>query len=229
MTERLKQLGDCELVVEAIVERLGQAGIAAPAGNIVAPELILASKPCRCRSPPSPPPASGQQQVAGFHFFNPVPLMRVVEVVDSLASAPRSATPCSPSLRAWATAIVRTKDSPGFIVNHAGRAYGTEACASSAKASPNAPRSPIVCCVSAPASAWGRIELLDLTGLDVSHPVMESIYQQYYQERATARTADRQVEPPAVSGARASQGLLSARRRPAAGQARPQPVPECRR
>ncbi|HXF45474.1 MAG TPA: 3-hydroxyacyl-CoA dehydrogenase family protein, partial [Burkholderiaceae bacterium] len=76
---------------------------------------------------------------------------------------------------------VRAQDTPGFIVNHAGRGYGTEGLKILAE------------CVCEPhvldavlrdacGFKLGPCELLDLTGLDVSHPVMESIYHQYYEE-----------------------------------------------
>ncbi len=76
---------------------------------------------------------------------------------------------------------VRTKDTPGFIVNHAGRAYSTEALKILGE------------CVTSPSEIdrilregagfrMGPLELFDLTALDVSHPVMESIFNQFYQE-----------------------------------------------
>ncbi|MHA5864138.1 3-hydroxyacyl-CoA dehydrogenase family protein, partial [Pseudomonas aeruginosa] len=76
---------------------------------------------------------------------------------------------------------VRTKDSPGFIVNHAGRAYGTEALRILGEGVAECAEIDRVLRECA-GFRMGPFELLDLTGLDVSHPVMESIYQQYYQE-----------------------------------------------
>ncbi len=128
MAERLEQLGDCELVVEAIVERLeAKQELLRRLEAIVAPETILASNTSSLSITAIAAACERPQRVAGFHFFNPVPLMRVVEVVDGLASAPE----VGDALLALAARLghrgVRTKDSPGFIVNHAGRAYGTEA------------------------------------------------------------------------------------------------------
>jgi len=67
---------------------------------------------------------------------------------------------------------VRAKDTPGFIVNHAGRGYGTEALRILGRASRNSTRSTAFC-ATAPDSASAPSSLLDLTGLDVSHPVMD--------------------------------------------------------
>ncbi len=128
VAERPEQPGDCELVVEAIVERLeAKQESLRRLEAIVAPETILASNTSSLSITAIAAACERPQRVAGFHFFNPVPLMRVVEVVDGLASAPE----VGDALLALAARLghrgVRTKDSPGFIVNHAGRAYGTEA------------------------------------------------------------------------------------------------------
>ncbi|MGA4815205.1 3-hydroxyacyl-CoA dehydrogenase family protein [Pseudomonas aeruginosa] len=98
-------------------------------------------------------------------------------------------------------------------------------CASSAKASPNAPRS-TVCCARYAGFRMGPFELLDLTGLDVSHPVMESIYQQYYQEpRYRPHPLTRQLLAAGRLGRKSGQGFY----RYVDGQPQdkpgPQPVP----
>lgn len=156
VAERLEQLGDCELVVEAIVERLeAKQELLRRLEAIVAPETILASNTSSLSITAIAAACERPQRVAGFHFFNPVPLMRVVEVVDGLASARKSATPCSPSPRAWATAAYGPRTAPASSSTMPAAPMAPRPCASSAKASPNAPRS-TVCCASAPASAWGR-------------------------------------------------------------------------
>ena len=67
------------------------------------------------------------QRVVGFHFFNPVPLMKVVEVIDGVRGAPEVGDAMIALARRMGHEPVRAKDTPGFIVNHAGRGYGTEA------------------------------------------------------------------------------------------------------
>lgn len=90
----LADLADCDLVVEAIVENLEvKRELFRQLEAIVGPETILASNTsslsitaiaAACRRP---------ERVAGFHFFNPVPLMKVVEVIEGLRSAPPPAMP----------------------------------------------------------------------------------------------------------------------------------------
>ncbi len=127
-SESLQDLANCDLVVEAIVERLdAKQSLLTELEDIVADDCILATNTSSlsvtgiartCRHP---------GRVAGFHFFNPVPLMKVVEIVDGLATD----AAVGDALLALAARMghrgVRAKDTPGFIVNHAGRAYGTEA------------------------------------------------------------------------------------------------------
>lgn len=182
VSESLADLASCELVVEAIVERLDakQAFISA-LEEIVAPECIIASNTSSLSVTSIARSARNPGRIAGFHFFNPVPLMKVVEVIDGLATSPA----VSETLLALASKMghrgVKAKDTPGFIVNHAGRAYGTEALKIlSEGVASHGDIDRIL--REAAGFRMGPLELFDLTGLDVSHPVMESIYSQFYQE-----------------------------------------------
>ena len=118
------------------------------------------------------------QRLAGFHFFNPVPLMKVVEVISGLKTESRVCTALSEFARQMGHTPVHAQDTPGFIVNHAGRGYGTEALRIiSEGVSDFATVDRIL--RDQVGFRLGPFELMDLTALDVSHPVMESIYHQY--------------------------------------------------
>src|SRR5450830_12165 len=178
----LTELSDVDLVVEAIIERLdAKQALLAQLEAMVRDDCILATNTSSLSVTSIARECKHPERVAGFHFFNPVPLMKVVEVIDGLASDPR----VGDSLQALATRMghrgIRAKDTPGFIINHAGRAYSTEALQILKE------------CVTEPAEIdrilreglgfrMGPLELFDLTALDVSHPVIESIYNQFYQE-----------------------------------------------
>lgn len=178
----LEQLKDVDLVVEAIIERLdAKQGLLAQLEAVVREDCILATNTSslsvtsiarECRHP---------ERVAGFHFFNPVPLMKVVEVIDGLATDPQ----VGDCLQALAARMghrgIRAKDTPGFIINHAGRAYSTEAL-QILKESVAAPTEIDRILREGLGFRMGPLELFDLTALDVSHPVIESIYNQFYQE-----------------------------------------------
>ncbi|OXH87097.1 hypothetical protein CA830_24095, partial [Burkholderia multivorans] len=67
------------------------------------------------------------QRVAGLHFFNPAPLMALVEVVSGLATAPEVAQALYATAAAWGKKPVMAKSTPGFIVNRVARPYYAEA------------------------------------------------------------------------------------------------------
>src|SRR6266581_3778672 len=94
---------------------------------------------------------------------------------------------------------VRAKDTPGFIVNHAGRGYGTEALRILGEGIAEFHEVDRILRDCA-GFRLGPFELFDLTGLDVSHPVMESIYRQYYEEP--------RYRPSPLTGQRVAAGLL---------------------
>ena len=130
---------------------------------------------------------------AGLHFFNPVPLMKVVEVIPGLATAPEVCDQLTQLVQAMGHQAVRAKDTPGFIVNHAGRAYGTEALRTVSEGVADFATIDAIL-KDQVGFKLGPFELMDLTALDVSHPVMESIYHQYYEEpryRPSVITAQR--------------------------------------
>jgi len=139
------------------------------------------------------------ERVAGFHFFNPVPLMKVVEVVDGLLTAPWVGEALAGLALRFGHRPVRAKDTPGFIVNHAGRGYGTEALRIFGEGIAEFHEIDRILRDCA-GFRLGPFELFDLTGLDVSHPVMESIYRQYYEEP--------RYRPSPLTGQRVNAGLL---------------------
>jgi len=178
----LGHLQACNVVVEAIVEDLAaKRELFGHLEEIVGPECVLATNTSSLQVTAIAATCKRPERVAGFHFFNPVPLMKVVEVIDGVMTAPWVGEALTALAERMGHAPVRAKDTPGFIVNHAGRAYGTEALQILREGIAEFHQIDRVLVDSA-GFRMGPFELLDLTGLDVSHAVMESIYNQYYQE-----------------------------------------------
>ena len=193
-THALGKLSGCALVVEAIVEDLAaKRALFHQLENIVSTDTVIASNTSSLSITAIASQCAHPQRIAGWHFFNPVPLMKVAEVVDGLATAPA----VGDALIALTTRLghtpVRAKDTPGFVVNHAGRGYTTEALRIVGEG---------ICDYidvdrvmrEAAGFRLGPFELMDLTALDVSHPVMEAIYRQFYDEprfRPSVITAQR--------------------------------------
>ena len=196
----LTLFSDCDLVVEAIVEQLTpKQQLFQNLESIVHSDCILATNTSSLSVTAIAAPCKHPHRVAGWHFFNPVTRMRVVEVVQ----APRTHTDVVSSLVSLSNRIghraVVTSDSPGFVVNHAGRAFVTEGLKLLAERT--AEHSVLDAILRNCAGfRMGPFELLDLTGLDVSVPVMESIHTQYY--------GDDRYRPVALARTRMTAGLL---------------------
>lgn len=192
--DTLAALAPCDLVVEAVVERLDvKQKLFSELESIVGDTAVLATNTSSLSVTAIGAALRRPGRLAGFHFFNPVPLMRVVEVIAGLKTDGVVCQQLTAFAREFGHTPVSAQDTPGFIVNHAGRGYGTEALRVASE------------CIADFATIdrilkdqmgfrLGPFELMDLTALDVSHPVMESIYRQYYDEpryRPSVITAQR--------------------------------------
>jgi len=190
----LKDLADCDLIVEAIVEKLEvKAALFAELEDIVRADAVLASNTSSLSITAIAARLQRPQRLAGYHFFNPVPLMKVVEVIAGLKTDPAVCTALSDYARQMGHTPVLAQDTPGFIVNHAGRGYGTEALRIVSEGVADFVTIDRILRDQA-GFKLGPFELMDLTALDVSHPVMESVYHQYYEEpryRPSVITAQR--------------------------------------
>jgi 3-hydroxybutyryl-CoA dehydrogenase len=192
--DSLQALADCQLVVEAIVERLDvKKSLFAELEGIVAADAVLASNTSSLSVTAIAASLKHPQRFAGYHFFNPVPLMKVVEVIAGLKTDAAVCARLAAFARDMGHTPVQAADTPGFIVNHAGRGYGTEALRIVSEGVADFATIDRIL-KDQVGFKLGPFELMDLTALDVSHPVMESIYQQYYDEpryRPSVITAQR--------------------------------------
>jgi 3-hydroxybutyryl-CoA dehydrogenase len=178
----LQELADCELVVEAVIERLeAKKALFAELEGIVGPDAVLATNTSSLSVTAIAAGLQRPQRVAGYHFFNPVPLMKVVEVIAGLRTDAAVCEGLTAYARQMGHTPVQAQDTPGFIVNHAGRGYNTEALRIVGEGVTDFATIDRILRDQV-GFKLGPFELMDLTGLDVSHPVMESVYGQYYQE-----------------------------------------------
>jgi 3-hydroxybutyryl-CoA dehydrogenase len=198
--QELRQMGECELVVEAIIEQLEpKQRLFRDLEAIVSADCLLATNTSSLSVTAIAATCNVPGRVIGWHFFNPVTRMKVVEVIQ----APRTASAAAQALVALSMRIghrpVLTSDSPGFVVNHAGRAFVTEGLKLLAEgvAEHHVLDAILRTCAG---FRMGPFELLDLTGLDVSVPVMESIHTQYY--------GDDRYRPVMLARTRLLAGLL---------------------
>ncbi len=178
----LSELSACQLVIEAVVEHLDtKREIFAQLESVLSEQVVLASNTSSLSITALASQLRHPARFVGFHFFNPVPRMKVVEVVSGLRTAPQIGDQLAAFARQLGHTPVRSGDSPGFIVNHAGRGFGTEALRlAQEKVASFADIDEIL--RDQAGFKLGPFELMDLTALDVSHPVMVSIYHQYFEE-----------------------------------------------
>ena len=182
IADSIEQLAEAHVIVEAIVERLdikqelfAQLDALAPPDTIVASNtssLPITAIAAKCQRP---------DRVAGLHFFNPVPLMKLVEVIPGLKTASWVTDALMAIARRMTREPVLCADSPGFIVNHVGRAYLPGGCTDrrGRHCQSRRDRSDHDRCSG---HAHGPFTLLDLVGADVSVAVMESLWSQFYSE-----------------------------------------------
>ncbi len=196
----LADLAPCAAVVEAIVEKLAvKQELFRQLEAVVGNDCILATNTSSLSVTAIAAACEHPGRVAGFHFFSPVPLMKIVEIIAGPLTDDGVAEQLTALARQMGHTPVRASDTPGFIVNHAGRGYLTEALrVLGENIAPHAELDRIL--RQAAGFRMGPFELLDLTGLDVSQPVMESIYDQYYQEP--------RFRPSPIARQRLAAGLL---------------------
>lgn len=180
--DSIEQIAGVDVVVEAIIEKLEiKQTLFKQLESIVDENTILATNTSSLSVTAIASVLQHPERVAGFHFFNPVPLMKIVEVIQGLVTQESVIQQLIQFAQSMGHLAVRTKDTPGFIVNHAGRAYGTEALKALGEGVASVSTIDRILREGA-GFRMGPFELFDLTALDVSHPVMESIFNQYYQE-----------------------------------------------
>jgi 3-hydroxybutyryl-CoA dehydrogenase len=188
------------IVIEAIVEDLAaKRELFRELEKRVSPDCVLATNTSSLSVTEVAAGCERPERVGGLHFFNPPPLMRLVEVIGGLRGDPALVTALVGFVKRINKHPVVAADTPGFIVNHAGRAYGPEALriVSQGIASP---REVDLLMKEAAGFRMGPFELLDLVGGDVAHAVMVSIFEQYFD--------DPMYQPSASMAVRVAGGLL---------------------
>jgi 3-hydroxybutyryl-CoA dehydrogenase len=178
----LADFAPCHMVVEAVVENLEvKQKVFGELENIVGPEAILATNTSSMSVTTIAAKLKTPHRFAGLHFFNPVPLMKLVEVIDGLRTEPWVGDALMVIGKRMTREPVRLKDAPGFLVNQVGRGFSLEGSHLVYEGvSTFADVDRVMRDVGG--FRMGPFELMDLTGLDVTQPASELIYNQFFQE-----------------------------------------------
>ena len=200
IVDSLAALKPCHVVVEAIVELLApKQELFKALEAVVSDTCILASNTSSLSVTAMASACARPGRVAGYHFFNPVPVMKIVEVVDGELTEPWVGDALIALAKRYGHKPVRCKDTPGFIVNHAGRGFVPESLRVLQEGVADFATIDRIL-VDAAGFRIGPFGLLDLVGLDIAHGVMKSMHAQYYGES--------KYQPSFLSDPRVAAGLL---------------------
>ncbi|MES5819263.1 3-hydroxyacyl-CoA dehydrogenase [Streptomyces sp. RG80] len=178
----LADLADCALVVEAVMERLDvKQDLFRQLEDVVGEDCLLATNTSSLSVTAIGGALRNPGRLVGLHFFNPAPLLPLVEVVSGFATDVTSATRAYETARAWGKTPVACADTPGFIVNRIARPYYAEAFAvyEAQGADPATIDAVLRECGG---FKMGAFELTDLIGQDVNESVTQSVWRSFFQD-----------------------------------------------
>jgi len=200
VVDDLASFAGCDMVIEAAAEGLEvKRSVVEGVERAIGPEAIIASNTSSLSINAIAGFAERADRVCGLHFFNPAPLMKVVEVVPAEATRPEVAAACTEFARRLDRTPIAVRDAPGFLVNQVGRAYGMEgAMIAHERVASFATVDAVL--RDAAGFRMGPFELMDLTGLDVTLPASEGIFARLY--------GDDRYRPSPLLAPRRDAGLL---------------------
>jgi len=171
----LEDLAPAQLIVEAAPERLELKHELFAALSQVAPEAVLASNTSSIPITAIARAAADPSRVVGLHFFNPAPLMPLVEVIAGLESSEEALAVARAAGEAMGRRVIDATDGPGFLVNRTNRPFGLEALRLLQERLADVPT--IDAIVRAAGFRMGPFELQDLVGIDVGFEVAQSFHE----------------------------------------------------
>lgn len=176
----LKELSDSDLVIEAIVENLEiKRKLFSDLENIVSGHTILASNTSSLSIASIAASCTKSDRVIGIHFFNPAPLMQLVEVIPAVQTCDEILNKTIQIISDWKKVVAVTKDTPGFIVNRLARPFYGEALRIYEEG--KADFATIDWAMKTFGGfRMGPFELMDFIGHDVNYVVTETVFTAFY-------------------------------------------------
>ncbi len=186
VVDRLEDLAAADAVIEAIVEDVeAKRALFRKLEDILRPEAIIASNTSSIRIASIAAACTRRGRIAGMHFFNPVPVMKLVEVIRAPATHPAVVEALTALGRRMGRVPVTVSDSPGFLVNLGNRSFSTEALRIATEGVATPAQIDAILKDSA-GFRMGPFELMDLTGIDVNFPAAKIMYEGYFHDRRLA-------------------------------------------
>jgi len=179
----INELADCSLAIEVIVENIEvKQSLFKQLESILATDAIIATNTSSFSISALARTLEHPERFIGMHFFNPAPILKLVEVISGLKTDSQVAHAIAELAEHWGKQPVHVTSSPGFIVNRVARPYYAEALKSLQE------KVASVACIDtimrdSMGFKLGPLQLIDLIGLDINQAATESIYNAYFQDR----------------------------------------------
>lgn len=178
--DNITMFGECGLVIEAVIEKPEiKKDVFARLEGIVIRDCILASNTSSLSIALISSSLKRPDRFLGVHFFNPAPLMKLVEIIPGIATKPEITDTTKTLIKSWSKIIVTSKDAPGFIVNRVARPFYGESLRILEEG-----------VADVATIDWamkeiggfrmGPFELMDLIGHDVNYEVTSSVFKEFY-------------------------------------------------
>jgi 3-hydroxybutyryl-CoA dehydrogenase len=179
----LTDLGPCELVIEAAPEslELKREMFGKLADGVVGAECVLATNTSSLLVTAIATAVEHPDRVVGMHFFNPAPVMRLLEVVAGPESSEAALATARAAGEAMGKVVIDAVDGPGFLVNRSNRPFGLEALKLLSERIAGVPEIDRIFRLEG-GFRMGAFELMDLVGVDVGFDVARSFYEQSFYE-----------------------------------------------
>jgi 3-hydroxybutyryl-CoA dehydrogenase len=180
--DELEALAPCDLVIEAAPERLDlKHELYRRLSEIVGEECVLASNTSSLLVTAIAAAASHPERVVGMHFFNPAPVMRLLEVVAGEQSSQRALALARATGEAMGKTVIAARDGPGFLVNRCNRPFGLEALRALQEQLADVETIDRICRMEG-GFRMGPFELMDLVGVDIGLAISKSFFEQSFGE-----------------------------------------------
>jgi 3-hydroxybutyryl-CoA dehydrogenase len=179
----IADFGACELVIEASPEslELKRALFARLSEEVVSERCVLATNTSSLPVTAIAAAVTHPERVVGMHFFNPAPVMRLLEVVAGEQSAPEALALARAAGEAMGKHVIDAGDGPGFLVNRCNRPFGLEALKLLQERVASIEQIDSICRLGG-GFRMGPFELMDLVGVDTGLDVSRSFYEQSFGE-----------------------------------------------
>ncbi|MEZ4874687.1 MAG: 3-hydroxyacyl-CoA dehydrogenase NAD-binding domain-containing protein [Flavobacteriaceae bacterium] len=176
----IKELSNCQLTIEAIVENIEiKKNVFSTLEKFVSDDCIIASNTSSLSIASIASSLEKPERCVGIHFFNPAPLMKLVEVIPAVQTSQKVLETASGIIKSWGKTVAIAKDTPGFIVNRVARPFYGEALRMYEEGMASFMEIDMAM-KEVGGFRMGPFELMDFIGNDVNYTVTESVFEAFY-------------------------------------------------